>query len=305
MAECKKKLADETVAEEEIPQLLKQLRQDARSKVFGRRIVLDGYSAPEKRSIAIDERFFANVINREFIERYMKLLKLATVQHIIDREKFLDLGLPFLEQDAESCPFCDQPLDKTRRDKIHTAHKTLKDKLAAQAALQNERAAILQELGNLRQRLRDYHARHKDKVTSLLSLKDQEGMAQLRDLLVPKHQDHYLAVAAAIQAIEAELIKLEAAYNQAMDSLTIVRESIDTSSEEAPLVQAASGVLLEYLGVARAYSEVLSGHVPAMSRADQVLASELDVQAGTEDLSILIELIERRQDITNSLLDKP
>ncbi len=300
VAECRKILTDETVAEAEIPQRLKQLRQDTVSKVFDRRIILLDYSEQEMRSIAIDESDFAGAITQEFIARYMHLLKLATIQHIVDRETFLNLGLPFLERDPDSCPFCDQSLDKPKRDQIQTSHKTLKEKIAAQEVLQNQRAGILQELRDFRQRLGTHHARHKAKVTALLSLKGQEGMSQLRDLLAPKHEEHYLAVAAAIQAIEAEVTKLEAAHRKTADSLTTVIDSIDRSVEEAKLAEAVGIALLEYLAVARTFSEVISSHVPAMSRADQVLARELDVQAGTEDLSILIELMERRQEITKN-----
>lgn len=297
IAECRKRIPDGKTAEEDILQRIKQLRQDAVSKVFDRRITLSDYSEQDRQSIAVDESFLADAITHEFTGRYMDLLKLATIQHIIDRERFLKLGLPFLEQDPDGCPFCGQFLDEEKRGKIDATHKALEHEIATQDAIQKRRAEILQELRDIRQRLATYHVRHTGRVTALLSLKREGTMAQLSAVLVPVHEEHYLAVDVAVQVMEAEVAMLEVAYKEALESLMRVTDSIDRSAEEAKITEELGTTLFKYLAVARSYAEVLSNHAPAMSAADQALEHELDVQAGTEDLGVLIELMERRQEI--------
>jgi len=58
---------------------------------------------------------------------------------------------------------------------------------------------------------------------------------------------------------------------------------------------------MEYIVVARSYAQTLSCHVSAMFDADQALKRELDIQAGTEDISVLIELLGRHQDVKRKL----
>ena len=46
--------------------------------------------------------------------------------------------------------------------------------------------------------------------------------------------------------------------------------------------------LVEYISNTRSFVQVVRGKVSAMSDADQILKHELDILAGTEDISVLI-----------------
>ncbi|TEU12466.1 MAG: hypothetical protein E3J21_21050 [Anaerolineales bacterium] len=245
--------------------------------------------------------FFGAVITDEFTKQYVDLLALATIQHILDRAKFFDLGLPLLQQTPDECPFCGLPLDDKRRAHIQAAHGALKKEEASQAVIQKQRDKILVDLSTLSRRLQDYHNRHINKAVALLSLGDEDNLSRLKTLLVPKYEVHFRAVEAALSDVEAATGKLKAAYNEAVKRLDAVTRSVNESREDAKLVEALGIALVEYIAVARSYAQTISSHVLAMFDADQALKRELDIQAGTEDISVLIELLERRQDIKKKL----
>lgn len=299
-AECRNKLSED-IDEKDILPHLRKVREQAVGKIFDRRITLVDYSEAEQRSNAGDEDFFAVLITDDFTKQYVDLLALATIQHILDRAEFFDLGFPLLQQTPDECPFCGLPLDDKRRTHIQDTHGALKKEAASQAAMQKQRDKVLTDLSTLRQRLQAYHDRNINITVALLSLRDEDTLLRLKALLVPKYKVHFRAIEVALSDIEAATKKLKAAYTETVERLEVVTKSVSEYREDAKLVEALGTALVEYIAAARSYAQTISSHVSAMFDADQALKRELDIQAGTEDISVLIELVERRQDIKKKL----
>lgn len=188
--------------------------------------------------------------------------------------------------------FCGQSVDHALSDHIHKEHRSLSEEKNRNEVLQNQRTEVTKSLASLKQRLESYKKRHTGKVTSLLSLKP--SLAQLKTILLPKYEVHFQAVEAAISQIESASRKAEASYSKVVDTLKKVEDSIAESREEAKLMQLLGEVLTDYIGETRAFVQIVSNNVYAMSNADQILKHELDTLAGIEDISILIDLLEWR-----------
>lgn len=300
VAECRNRLSEDVHEQDILPQLRK-VREEAVGKIFDRHITLADYSEAEQQSNAADEDSFGVVITDEFTKQYIDLLALATIQHILDRAEFFDLGLPLLQQTPDECPFCGLPLDDKRRTHIQDTHGALKKEVASQAAMQKQRDKILTDLSTLSQRLQAYHNRHINRTVALSSLRDEDTLLQLKTLLVPKYEVHFRAVEVALSDIEAATKELKEAYNGTVKRMNAVTGSVNESREDAKLVEALGTGLMEYIAAARSYAQAISSHVSAMFDADQALKRELDIRAGTEDISVLMELLERRQDVKKKL----
>jgi hypothetical protein len=101
---------------------------------------------------------------------------------------------------------------------------------------------------------------------------------------------------------------LEASFTGVISALDKVVMSIAEFKEDPYLIKALGEVLVEHIAIARSFVEVISKNVSAISESDQILKHELDILAGTEDISVLVDLLERRKDIkkkfeTDSILD--
>lgn len=294
--ECKKRLP-EGIQEQDFLSELQKVRDSARGKVFDKHVALAGYSEADLRMNAEDENLFGTTITDDFIERYTSLIVLATVQHIAEHVRFLDLGLPLLEQNPERCPFCGQPTGALQMEYVQNQRSSLQQNMTCQSAAQERRNKISAHLSNLRQRMESCHNRHIGKSVNLLSLGDEAVLSQLRAILVPKHEPQFLAFQTALSDVRAALEKLQHDYHEVIASLEEITKSINDCREDVGLARSLGMVLVEYCASARSYVQTICSHVPMLADACEVLKRELDLLAGTEDISILIELLERRKDI--------
>lgn len=292
--ECKRRVPPETEEESVLPQLLK-IREDAVEKIFKGQISLPGYTEKEKQSNSDDEDFFINFLTDAFIQEYTQLIALATVQQILERAQFFDLGVKFLDATPGKCPFCGQPVDNALSQHIRGEHEHLTREKQGNAALERQRAEVLKSLKELRSRLSAYQTRHLGKATPLLAL--EISLAQLKMILVPKHQPHFNAVESAISQVSSAKTRMENSYGTAVGALNRVETSIEDSRESDGLTKALGDAVVEYIANARSFIQVVSNNVSAVSDANQILRHELDTLAGTSDIGVLIDLLERRRDI--------
>jgi len=293
-SECRQRVPPETKEESVLPQLLK-IREDAVTKIFKGRIALPDYSEGEKLANTEDENFFLDCIVEPFVKKYTELLALATVQHVLKRAEFFGLGVKLLDKTPRKCPFCGQSIDEALAKHIHDEHANLATEKKRSEALQNQRIEIMSLLTKLKSRLAAYHTRHKDKSAQLLAL--EPTLDKLRTILVPKHQTQFNAVETTISELTIAKNNLETSYNKVIGALNKVETSVTESKEDAALVKDLGETLAEYISNARSYVRTITGKVSAMSEADQILRHELDALAGTEDISVLIDLHEQRYNV--------
>ena len=293
-SECRRRVPPETEEESVLPQLLK-IREEAVAKIFQGRITLPDYSEREKQANTEDEGFFLDRMANAFVKKYTELVALATVQHILDRAEFFDLGIRLLDKTPGKCPFCGQSIGDALVKHIHDEHASLATEKKRNEALQNQRTEIINLLAELKSRLVAYQTRHTNKTVQLLAL--EPSLEKLKTILVPKHQLHFNTVKTAISELANAKNKLETSHSKVLDALAKVETSVTESKENAAIVETLGRILVEYIAQARSYVQSISGKVTAVSDADQILKHELDALAGTEDISVLIDLRERWHDI--------
>lgn len=294
MFECKRRVPPGTEEESVLPQLLK-IREDAVGKIFKGRITLPAYSTEDKSTNYQDEKYFLRFVTEEFIKNYLRLIELVAVEHILTRAKFLDLGIKFLEETPGKCPFCGQPLNDIISQHIHDEHINLAGDKERNAVLEEQRGEVLESLIELRKRISAYQKRHVGKVASLLGL--ESSLEKLKTILAPKHEVHFGAVNTAISQLASSKKKLEESFNDVIKALYEIETSITDFKENTSLIKRLGDVLIEHIKVASSYGLAVSNNVSAISDADQILKHELDILAETEDISVLVDLLELWQNI--------
>lgn len=297
-AECKQRVPPETKEESVLPQLLK-IREDAKAKIFEGSITLSDYSETEKRTNNEDETLFFNYLADPFVEKYTEIIALATVQHILEQAEFFELGIKLLDKTSKRCPFCGQELSDALFTHVQDVHSNLANEKSRNEELQTKYKEVTQLIGELKSRLAAYHTRHREKSASLLALSPTKD--KLKSILVPKYESHFNVVETTILELAASKEKLEISYGNAVEALKKVETSVKESKEDVALLKTFGSALTEYIYNARSYVEAVSTKVSAISDADQILKHELDILAGTEDISVLIELLEQRLNIKKKL----
>lgn len=294
-----KKHVPTLTSDSDIYSQLKAVRSKATKHLFSKSIILPEYSVSEQQIITDDEKFFSTVISGSFPNEYIALLKLSSIQHIINHEKFISLGLPLLESSNEQCPFCFQEISKSQQETIHYEHEKLLAEINKQNALKNQQQRVTKTLVELLTQVDKYHRRHLTKVNNFIKSDDVSSLASLEKLL-PK--EVYKSLHQAIISINLLAEDLIQAYNNVIDAHTKTINSINSSSQDPKILIQLTDALIDYIATARKYADKINTQVEITRNANLVLKKELDKQAGTEVISVLIEILERKSDIQKKFI---
>lgn len=297
LSEGKRRLPEETKEDSIIPQLIK-IRDEAAAKIFKGRIILSGFSDEEKEANQSDEKFLFSSITDTFVTKYTELAALSTVQHILEKAQFFGLGLELLKKTPVQCPFCSQKLTKSLLEHVHDEHTKLGAQRKHYTELENQRGEINELLFKVESRLASYNSRHSEKSSQLLDLKPK--LDKLDAIISPKYPEQFYAVKDTISKITSVHAKFDFSYKAVIKALENVKTSVKDSTENTELIKEFSDALTEYIGKAHSYIQFILKKEPAMNEADMILKYELDSLAGTEDISVLIDLLSQLYDIKKS-----
>lgn len=293
-AESHRRVPPGTDEESVLPQLLR-IRDDAVAKIFKGNIKLPDYTQEEKRRNGKDEAYFLNSVADPFVTKYTGLIALASVQNIIERADFYTLGIKIFANDPVTCPFCGREIDESLSKHIHENHKKLLDKKNESKDLQIQKAEIEALLGSLKTKFDNYHTRHAEKTEQLIALEPK--LYKLKTIFADKYETHFNAVKSAISKVITMKKSLDNAKERVNNSLDDIHQSIKNNDEKAKLITSLTDALTKYISEARSYAQSVLEKTPSMTEADSVLQHELNQLAGTEDISVLIDLKEQRNDI--------
>lgn len=274
---------------------LVRIREDAVGKIFSGHIGLSDYSGGERQTNTDDEKFFVDCVTGLFVSEYMELLGLATVQRILDRADFFDLGVKLLDEGPEKCPLCGRALDDLLLTHIRDEHDKLIAEKKQNVGLQTRRAKIEGVLKELEQRLTRYQRRQEQKSSQLLA---QEGsLEKLGAVLLPRYESHFVTVKDVISELAATRKRLQQFYDETVERILEIDKSIRECKENAFLIEMLGKAIAKYIAEAREYVLTISEKVAGIEAAGEVLKQELDALAGMEEVSVLIDLIEQQGDI--------
>ncbi len=281
-----------TLQDSILPRLL-NIRDEAVAKFFKGKIELPQFSESEIAQNQLDESFLTTTIAEDFISKYISLSILKSVQKTSDLATLHELGIKFLEDEATRCPLCKQPVDRALIDHIREAHASLANDKRNFVELESHKVLITGLLNNLKTRLAVCHSRIRTKAAELLQL--ETTLDPLAGILLPKYQPHYDATVNAITQLKECDKELVAAEKDSNQKLKQAIESVDSNLEEENSVKQLAASLISYMGRAAEYKAALSAHASPIAEAARVLKHELDTLAGTQEVSVIIDLISSRR----------
>lgn len=294
IAECKRRVPPGTGEDALLLELLR-IREMATGKVFKGKISLQDYLHVEIATNTQDESFFVSFLTELLIKEYSDLTVLATIEVTLKKVQFFNIGIEFLGELPITCPFCDQSVDDALIQHIHAKHKKIGEQSRTSLVLEKQREKVKKNFEMLKERLTANQSRHISKAKTLLEL--QPSLGQLQDIFGAKNEAHYKRVEVVITEVLQVKSALDHAYGDTLQIIDEIITSIEKSTENTDLVKSLAEVLVKYVADARKYAATISSNTPIMIEADRVLQDELDTLAGTEDVSILIDMLNQQYDI--------
>ncbi len=295
LAEGRKRVPEVTTDESVLPQLLR-IREEAVSKVFAGRVGIDENTQADQKAIDSEHATIRMALSPAFIKSYTDLVALATAVYLLDRVKFFELGFAFLKVLPTTCPFCGQPVNAMVSKHISEQHDKLLSEKQGHDQLEAQREEAKRLLSQVAVQLESNYKRHVDKTAALLN--NKSSLNQLAVLLVPKYAANFESVKKALSEIEDVNIKLKEAFNKARELLVQVQKSVGNSKQNVDLLKTLGEQILNYMDKERDFVQAVSKHIVAVNEAGQVVKHELDKKVGMEDVSLLIDLLEKRGQIS-------
>jgi len=292
--ECKNRVPDGIKDESVLPNLLR-IREEAVRKVFSGSITLTPYTAEDKSSDAADLDYFVKFASEDFIKEYCELIDLIVSETIIKQAELYRIGIEFIKQKPTECPFCGQVLTSTATEHISKTHEQLKKQSDLYNELLNQKRVVIEKLSNLQNRLYKCQQRHISRLVTFLSIKNSLG--ELTKILLPKYESHIKSIQAGITQLQKLKEESELSYTNVHKALESAQDSVQQSKEEVKIMEELGQCLIVYSALIKSAVSLVSTWVSPMSDANEILKHELDTIAGTEDISILIELVEKQKEI--------
>jgi uncharacterized protein YoxC len=293
-SECASRLPKATESKDYLS-ALQTAKENAIKKVFDKNITLSSYSEIENKGIQSDLEYFASAITADFLKNYLELSVLSTMQHIINKSQFLDLGKQLLEKEPKTCPLTASSLPDECLNSYQAQCELIKKDKQEIESFQTKQEGIKTQIQNFKQRLATFHKRCIDKTSSFVELDDENTLSKIETLLGSDNQKEYDNLHNAIKDIGKSVTDLAESNQEANLRLTELQTSLENHTENEASGKALADSLIDYLKNERTNLESINKYVPLVAAADGKLKIILDKLADTQELTVLIKLLETRK----------
>ncbi len=287
-----KKHIPKATADEAILTELKNARAAATAKVLSKPVALTYHPAAQAQEFEREEASLAVALGSDFVTRYAALAGLKSVQAVLDRARFLGIGLHLTETHPTTCPFCAQPVTAGILAHVKERHARALDEQQGYGELQAQRAAVQATLTQLRDQLIEYYKRQIQPLTPFIEA--ESVLPEVEKILSPKHGEEWRQLATAHGAIKLAHGEFVSACTALKPAFERVAQSLSTSTEQPNEAETLATAIVECIGKAVQLRQVTAQYNAQITGIMQVLEGELEVVAGTQELGILIDILEKQ-----------
>jgi AAA ATPase domain len=294
-------LLGKRVPEDGVHDALVTLRNAAASKVFAGSVSIHSLDSEETKKTASDRAAMLGIVDSGFKDAYQRLADGDQADKERRVMKLLELGTDLLADSPERCPFCLQGVTTELTAHIKERHSTLVSRLGALANLEAERVRLLTLLNNLKKAVADHCTVLRTRCDALIAAATPEQNQKLKALIARGNEDALFSVASAGAAAATVQARLRRTAAVAYSAVEVAAASIGTRTENRAHIVAIGTAIDDYLLTADEYSTELDSLVPTLIDASRLLKEAVDAQAGTAEMSLLIELFHDHVDVARGV----
>lgn len=295
------KLLERKVPEADLSAALVELRNAAAAKVYSGSVAIKVLATADQQRLSAARERIDGAVKPSFIQRYARLA-VADVSDRLQKEfQFLGLGIELGADAPGNCPFCEQSIT----DGIHHHAKERRDALASKVGSAPDigtlRAQMNVSLGELAESLSVHSALLAGRSSDVIAANAPESAKKIRALFGKGNEHSLMLVAAAGASIGPSHRALTAAASTVTHAIRFCTEALLSKSEGVAQMEAVVKSISEYLACVDTYIHELDEVTPTLAEPSRLLQQAVDAQAGTAELSLLIEVLGNRAGIRRAL----
>lgn len=296
LAECRLRISNKNAEPQDVLAELKEIRGNAVGKIFDKQLRLERFSPEDEGDYLREKRSILSVIAEKFIKDYLDLAEISTIKHIVRRASFFEYGHELIvKKELGYCPLCGQDVSDEIKGKIKHECDVAEKEAQNSKGLQKQAETISSQVRILQQRLENSYSKYSGRVIDLLGLNEQGVLEQLEASFGIDNKSSFEVVKTAVEEIVLINSELKVSLESVALKFQLVIDSIQASTESPEFIRSLTDELIKYFEEMDNYIDLVNKYASPVSEAGKVLSAILDLQAGTQELSVLIELLEKRE----------
>lgn len=294
-------LVGKKVAKAELSSALVSLRNAAAEKVFAGSVAINALSTIDERHAAAARERIESAMGADFREAFARLALGDSSDRLRKRLNVLGLGLELLEDAPDQCPLCEQALTEDDRSGVRDRHDQLAASLGPGHDLSTARASMTASLKALRANIDLHCGLLATKSADLIAANTPESSQKILALFGKGNEHSLMIVAAAGASVAPQQLALRAAASGALAALDACSDAVLNKAEDVAQIESLLSAVATYLAACKAYEAKLDEVSPTLAEPTRLLQTAIDAQAGTTELSLLIEMLASSNSVSRAV----
>lgn len=287
-------------AEERVPKLI-AARTEAAAKVYSGDVALHAYSPEEASQLALAHKTLSTTVSAMFLEDYRQLCVYDAAIRLQKEAALLNVGVELLEESPEVCPLCGQVLNDELRIGIHERHASVRTEIDKGAAREQSRSRVAETLADMRKAIKEHLKLSERRTDNLIGSMQPENASKVSELLGGESAASAEAIRAAAETAKGVSCRLRTASVDVADAILNCESGITENRASVADAEALGKALLAYLATASDFVSQVAQFEPSLVGPTKLFRQNVDALAGTSEISLLIDLIEKRKTIERAL----
>lgn len=295
------KLVGKAVPEGGLAGALVALRNAAADRVYSGSVAIKLLPTSDQQRASSAREGIERATRTEFLEDYSRLALGDTVDRLRKEAQVLGLGIELLNDTPDECPFCEQAITASIRSRAKHRHDELLSSIGTGPDLSTARAQMTASLKGLASNISGHSALQAGRSTDLITANTPEASQKIKALFGMGNEHSLFLVAAAGAAIAPSHQALTASASAATIAIEVCTDAIRGKAEDLAQMEALVKAVIEYLRSVDAYTRTLEEVSPTLAEPTRLLQQAVDAQAGTTELSLLIEMLSNRSAVRRAV----
>lgn len=295
------KLVGEPLEGEELIAALVALRNAAAARIYSGSVRIGHLRTADQGRVSATLLRLEGVISEETVQNYARLAAGGTTDRLRQELSLLNVGLTRIGEAPEECPLCEQALDEEQRAKIQARHDSLAESLADEPDLDRSRTQFATSLQQTIEDVKSHSALLLSRSTELINANTSENSKKITGLIGEGHEHELFLIAAAGAKLGPHHSKLTDTATAVVLAAKVCTAAINQKAENLSQIEELVRATGAYLSSADEYQAAVAEVEPTLEEPSRLLQAAIDAEAGTTELSLLIETLGSEQDLTKAM----
>lgn len=293
-------LGGQSTPDERLHRLI-EARDLATSKIYAGDVTIRLLSPADKTTLASTQKTLTESVTGKFLDDCGRLAACAAADRLREHATLLEVGQTLLAENPAECPLCMQPMTEGLRQHLAQRHAAVTAELERVAPFSEIRMRAERVVRTAQQELGRHRQLLEGQLSDLLAATEASNEAKVRAVFGDGHEGSLSIVRETASAVRAPLQTLQETATRAAATLATCETALSSGTPALSQAEEAGQALEAYLASAAQYMARLEEAESALAGPAQIFRQSLDAAAGTAELSLVINVLERRDQIGRAL----